>query len=304
MTKSVMSCFITLTLAGSVAAQGGVGGKFEVVSVKPCRVSAKAEGKSEVSGGRLKLECYTPEQIIRDAYVYYEDGKPWPPNNKSAFGSHIPQALRFQKITGSRGWIQSDRYTINAKVERPVNAELLRGPMMQAVLEDRFKLKVHRESREYPVYELMVQGTPKLTAAKPGGCMLLDPVAGPPKWTPGSPLPILCGGFGRTAEGTLEVRGVTLDELAKLFTSMVTHRDVIDKTGIAGAYDVQLDLTFNDLQAFRQTVTIEDRDVPAAPTDPTEILSVALRKIGLKLQNGKRTGQFLVIDHIEKPTGN
>jgi len=100
-------------------------------------------------------------------------------------------------------------------------------------------------------------------------------------------------------DDSVTVPGVTLDELAKLFTAMAADRDVIERTGIAGVYDVHLYLRSEDIMR---------RQGPAADgnagTDPTSALSDALRKTGLKLVPAKRTGQFLVIDHIEKPTGN
>jgi uncharacterized protein (TIGR03435 family) len=75
-------------------------------------------------------------------------------------------------IAGGPSWLDSDGYSIDAKPEQPVNIEMMKGPMLQALLEDRFKLKLHKEATEIQVFELTVGGKgPKLEAAKQGSCV-------------------------------------------------------------------------------------------------------------------------------------
>jgi uncharacterized protein (TIGR03435 family) len=80
-------------------------------------------------------------------------------------------------------------------------------------------------------------------------------------------------------------------------------RDVIDKTGIAGAFDLHLELSFDDMSP-RDDDAATDPAAPAIPADPFGAISAGLQKLGLKLVPAKGPGEFLVIDHVEKPSGN
>jgi uncharacterized protein (TIGR03435 family) len=77
--------------------------------------------------------------------------------------------------TGGPAWIYSDRYQIEVKAEGTPREEVMLGPMLQTLLEDRFNLKIHRETREVPAYELTVaKGGLKMQPVPPGRCTLLD----------------------------------------------------------------------------------------------------------------------------------
>ena len=73
-------------------------------------------------------------------------------------------------VEGGPAWIRTELYAINAKTTEPTAQEMMRGPMMQVLLEDRFKLKLHREVRQVPVYELTVKNTSRLAAHQQGNC--------------------------------------------------------------------------------------------------------------------------------------
>jgi uncharacterized protein (TIGR03435 family) len=207
-----------------------------------------------------------------------------------------------QEIKGSPAWVNSDRYVIDAKTEGPTAPEMMRGPMMQALLEDRFKLKIHRESKEIPVYELTVaKGGPKLQPYQEGGCIPRD------KWTPPAPgknVPhSLCGGLGGP-----NVLGTTLAQFCRNLSN-ISDRDVVDKTGLAGMFDLYFDLP----PAAPPVGDSAGVGAPAAtPLPPSHADSEdlfaqfrsALPKLGLKLEPAKGHGDFLVIDHVERPSGN
>ena len=176
--------------------------KFEVASVKPCNPGDMSHPTGKQGGGglvrwdpgKLDEECQTLADIIRDAYLSYPQGKPWAAavagvaatsqvENFQCIGCGsgrggirpISSRLFWQPIKGSPAWVNSERYTIDAKGEGPARQEMMRGPMMQALLHDRFKLRVHRESREIPVYNLTVaKGGPKLQPYRDGSCVPLD----------------------------------------------------------------------------------------------------------------------------------
>ena len=275
--------------------------KFEVVSIKPCKKKPSGDDNVRIGGspGRLTFECVTVEGLIRNAYLLYPNGKPF----------SLPASLKqtFQPIKGSSGWVHSDGFTVNAKVEGPASPEMMRGPMMRVLLADRFKLKIHRETREVAIYELTVaKGGPKLQAAKEGSCTPLDPEKGPPPpRAPGERTPpAICGGFRPSGRnGGLDVSGITLADLCRNF-SLGLDRDVFDKTGIAGRFDLHLELSSADLFP-RPPSMPTDPTAPMIPADPSGgSISTAVSKLGLKLVPSKMLGEFLVIDHVERPSEN
>jgi uncharacterized protein (TIGR03435 family) len=131
--------------------------EFEVASIKPCRSEAgrtggDGNGPSTVT---LRLPCQTLMRLIQGAYVFFAHGR-------MNIGLSVP-------ITGGPGWVNSDLYQIDAKAGAPQSHGIMNGPMLQALLEDRFKLKIHREISEGPVYALTVaKGGPKLLPLKEG----------------------------------------------------------------------------------------------------------------------------------------
>ena len=141
-------------------------------------------------------------------------------------------------------WASSDRYTIDAKAEGPAAPEMMRGPMMQALLEDRFKLKIHRDSKEVPVYELTVaKGGPKLQVAQEGTCITGPP---PSSRAPGQDPPRICGRGGIADKGGTAYPGNTIAQLCSNLSGFF-DRDVIDKTGIKGVFDIHIDAHRVDL---------------------------------------------------------
>ena len=86
--------------------------------------------------------CTTVQRLVQQAYGLFADGQMNP-------GSSLT-------VVGGPAWITSDFYEIDAKAEGPQGHAMMNGPMLQALLEDRFKLKIHRETRDVPVYALTV----------------------------------------------------------------------------------------------------------------------------------------------------
>ena len=210
-----------------------------------------------------------------------------------------------QPILGSPGWVESERYTIDARAEKPTTPEMMRGPMMQALLEDRFRLKVHQETRAINVYEMTVTGgSAKLQASVEGSCIFFDPENPPAR---PKPAPRICGSLTLTEGGKSLYAGTTVAGFCRNLSLMFDH-DVIDKTGIAGFFDILVD-------ANRVTVAADDTS-PTSPADrvppPLQLDRVAtfhafqraLLKVGLRLELAKGAGVVLVIDRVERPLGN
>jgi hypothetical protein len=106
---------------------------FEVVSIKPCKAGLPGAGRAGAASGSspaiLRENCVTVSDLIRQAYVEYGSGQ----------GSTFPQLVPIQ---GGPNWINSERYEIDAKAEGAPGQGMLRGPMLQALLQDRFNLKM------------------------------------------------------------------------------------------------------------------------------------------------------------------
>jgi uncharacterized protein (TIGR03435 family) len=264
--------------------------KFEVASIKRCQ-NAESPSGGAPSPGRLDLVCVTTANLIRLAYLVFPTGQANAPVSPGAF--QMP-------ISGGPSWIDSDRYRIDAKAAERVNVEMMKGPMMQALLEDRFKLKLHREAKQVNVFELTAaKGGLKLQPAKEGGCVLFDRNNPPPDPPPGEPGPVLCGFMRRSANSGFDIPGVTMADLCRQLSSYV-DRDIVDKTGLKGVFDVHLDLAPADL------------GYPDAVPDPSSpftlgdggAISSAIQKLGLQMRSAKESAQFLVIDHVERPSEN
>jgi bla regulator protein blaR1 len=305
--------------AGNVAvtrAQSPVsaGQKFEVASIHPCDSKGVVPALREMGGlgdvgpspNRVIRKCVTVMSLLKDAYIIFADGQ------NRAFRLQAPP------IEGAPGWISSDHYTIEATAEGTPGQPMMLGPMMQSLLEDRFQLKLHRETRSGPAYELTVaKGGPKLKA-NDGSCTFdVPPAAVPRDPATGLPLP----GFGPGARAPqpgpgqpchfvfslnnganrlLVTRGMTLDEFSG-WLFHVTGRTIVDKTGLTGKFDIRLEYLPTETTS---EITPSD-DSNDADTQTEATLTTAIQEqLGLKLTSIKGTRQIIVIDHIERPSGN
>jgi uncharacterized protein (TIGR03435 family) len=194
------------------------------------------------------------------------------------------------RIVGGPKWIDSERFDIQAKVDGSTAASLqtlsrnqeraVMHAMFQRLLADRFKLATHWETREMPVYALVVaKNGPRLQkAAKPDA-----------------------GADTSASSGQLTANEITMDGLARTLTQELADelgRVVIDRTGIQGKYDIKL----------RWTPAIESVSGPAengtaADTGPS-LFTAVREQLGLKLESSKGPVEVLVIDHAEEPSEN
>ena len=205
------------------------------------------------------------------------------------------------QVTGGPGWIDSDRYNIDAKAEGPpsLNQEYvtLQSQRLQTLLRDRFNLTIHRETKELPVYELTVaKRGPKLQTPN-----CLQRKSGDFTIAPGK----YCGLIGGSmASGRLQASSTTMANLARFLSSMLS-RTVVDKTGITGEFDLQLTFTPD-----RPNVPSSDLPGPrpadtagAADLGPN-IFTAIQEQLGLALESAKGPVEILVIDHVERPSEN
>ncbi len=224
------------------------------------------------------MECITLQSAVLSAYGVYANGATINP--------------RLPEITGAPAWAASDTYDITAKAEGDAPFPRMAGPMLRALLEDRFQLKVHRETKEVPVYFLTVaKNGPRLEETREGSCILIDQEHPQlPSPTPGQPAPRYCGRVMVQNNGPvirMTSHGAGMDLLASVMLNRMLGRLVIDKTGLTGRYEIQME--------FAPEGTAE--------TDAPTIFD-ALHKLGLTLEPGKGPAETLVIDHVERPTEN
>jgi uncharacterized protein (TIGR03435 family) len=202
------------------------------------------------------------------------------------------------KTEGVPNW-GSDSYDIQAKVaEADIPAwKLLKFPQrnlaVQALLADRFKLKWHRETRPMPGYALVVaKGGPKFREATRGdtyvkGFKALD----------GAPL---TGVMMGTSRGVFSGQAISMQKVAD-FLGGFAGRPVLDKTGLTGTYD--LTLQFDPLPPSPPPSAAGEAAAPE-PSGPS-IFTVVQEQLGLKLESGTTVPvEFLVVDHMERPTAN
>ncbi len=267
--------------------------KFEVASIKPCIPAPPGArgggGGSESQGvGAGHLNWRRPVILfITAAYSTYATGE-----------RDLPE---FLPIVGGPAWINSESYNINAKAQGNASRELMLGPMLQALLEDRFGLRVHRETRIVPAYALTVtKSGPKLQRAKEG-CTPIDPTKLPTPLQPGQKQP--CGAptngmIGGKSSITWDAHGLSLNEFSKTLASIM-GRPVVDKTGITGRFDFDLEF-LPDESSAGLNIRLASSDNPSA----TSIFTAIQEQLGLKLEATRGPGEFLVIDQVERPSEN
>jgi uncharacterized protein (TIGR03435 family) len=205
----------------------------------------------------------------------------------------------FQMIAAP-GWFASERYDIEAKMDPAVadafqklNADdrkVARQHMLQALVLDRLKMTIHRETRELPIYSLVIgKSGSKLQETKPSA--------------PG--VPVLRGGVSvrtsRTGSGpiTLTVLHCANTDIAGVFVPHV-GRTIIDKTGLTSVYDFTLQFMPDDGAVAPSAGFASREEDPTLPS----IFTAIQEQLGLKLESGKGPVEVIVIDHVERPSGN
>ncbi|MGD0771966.1 MAG: TIGR03435 family protein [Candidatus Solibacter sp.] len=256
---------------------------FEVASVRQCRDDTPTA--LQASPGRLSMICRPLRRMIEDAYEVF------------AAGTVDPRyPLPYTPIERIPDWVDSTRYSIIAKAEGPQTQPVMRGPMMQALLEDRFHLKIRSETREVPVYLMIVgEAGSKLTVTKPGACKLVDPTDQSQTMSADIPYCIVMPPVRKGSHMVYDVRGISLDVFAKVLR---LDLPVIDRTGLKGPFDIHLEWTYEE-----STFSEPDGRTVSDPSYNNIIMAIR-NQLGLRLVRGKGPREFLVIDHIQRPSEN
>lgn len=252
--------------------------KFRSISIKPCTSYTLPSGVTSPAPGRLVLNCQTVMGLIDIAYL------------RSAMGGSRDPWYELGPILGRvPGWAMSAsyRYQIDARADDRANVETMEGPMLQALLEDRFELGTHRVTRDVPMYALTVaRNGARLQRSSEGSCIgaWLRDVR--------FPQPLFgqnCIAFaGREAQyEALEGEAINLEQFCKLLASTL-GRPVIDKTGINGKFDFHLKFASDDTPRSLSSLF-------------PPLFRLLEEQLGLKLEPLTGPREFLVVDRVEKP---
>jgi len=241
------------------------GPKFEVASIKPSDPNYQGSMMRTTAGGRVEMRGFTLKDMIINAW----------------------QVRDFQ-VVGGPNWIDSDRFDLEAKPDRPTRPREM-SAMLRALLEDRCKLVVREETKEAPIYELVLaRRDGKLgPEMKETTCQVYDKDHPQPSPTPGQP-PRGCGGMS-TRSGQMMVSGMPIVNLGMYLSGML-DREVVDRTGLTGRYDFTLKWTPENRRA----------DDNAGPS----IFTALQEQLGLKLESAKGPVEMLIVEHAEKPSEN
>lgn len=285
MTRLLLACLLMVTAS---FAQTQL--EFEVASVRPTAEQPQAQVAAgvHIDGSQVRVTSLSVKDYISIAY-----------------------RTRLNQITGP-DWLGSQRFDVAAKL--PEGAKQANVPeMLQALLAGRFRMKMHREMKEFPVYVL--------EAAKTG--VKLVETAGSAGATDDGGINIAAGGnsagvaisFGNggsftLAEKSLETKKLSMATFADLLTRFL-DRPVIDKTNLKGLYDMTLDLTPEDrlVMLIRSAVTagvvLPPQALALLDLGSSDSLANSLRKAGLTLESRREALEVIVVDEIQKtPTEN
>lgn len=270
LTAAAVTAHCGLFLAGVLSVQPthaqsqsdrGSAQSFEVASIKPNRSGARNSGFKRFTGGELDATNITLKMLIAFAYDTPQD-----------------------RILQGPAWLDSERYDILAKPEqatdqpadRSMSAIKLRT---QTLLADRFKLALHKETRQLPIFRLLVD--------KGGAKHLLPPKGARPD--------LFTNGRHVTCQAA------SMEFFAKNFLTGQVGGPVLDETGIKGDFDFSMDWS-SDNAPSRPSDAGDERT--ATDTLGPSLFTALREQLGLKLEASKGPVEVLVIGHAEKPSEN
>ena len=269
--------------------------EFEVASIKPSAPPGTMQVKIglHIDGAQVHCNFLSLKDYIRMAY-----------------------RVKDYQIVGPE-WMASQRFDIAAKLPEGSNRDQV-PDMLKALLADRFLMKMHRDSKEFRVYGLVVTK---------GGLKIKESAADGDSVTPGDPnhapvnVQVNGGPAGTTVNmgkgssfsfgnNRLEVKKLTMAVFAELLARFV-DRPVVDMTQLKGNYDIAMEMTAEDFRAMMiraalaNGIVLPPEAMKALEASSGDSLMAALQNIGLKLEQRKAPLEVLIIDEIQKaPTEN
>jgi bla regulator protein BlaR1 len=246
---------------------------FEVASIKENHSGRLGTDGFQVAHGALTIRNVSLKMLVQASY-------------------HVQGA----QIVGGPSWLTTDRYDLLAKGKAEATNQQVYS-MLQPLLAERFKLAVHNETRELPIYSLEVVKTgTKLAKRGDGDCAAISVTA---------TAQLECGAVGTVGNlqgGFMMGRRISVRAIATALSSIL-DRSVVDKTGLSGTYD--LNLSWAEAGAQRPVPENGEQTRPADASElPPSIFTAVQERLGLRLVSTKGPVEVLVIDHAEKPSEN
>ena len=253
---------------------------FEVAAVRPNKSGQIAAQIEEPPGGRYIATNASLRILILRAY-------------------EIPDS----QLVGAPDWIQTERFDVNATLGQeppivPRGEPGARRLALRSLLAERFKLVVHRETRQFPMYALVMARTDR----KPGPMLRPSSIDCSPNAMEargaaeqaGKPLSSVCG--SRASSGRLQFGGRPLSEFARgLSGAPDVGRNVIDRTGLTGNWD--LELTYRPDRLPQRPA---GQEPPVFDPDGPSLFTALQEQLGLKLESIQGPIEVLVVDRVER----
>lgn len=260
--RRVRAAMLLAASSAAAVAQSGSATAFDVVSVKPNR-SVSNGSSTHSDNDRFAATNLSLRSMVQSAY-----------------GLQTPD-----QVSGLPGWANSVNFDIQAKTDAEISAALKAAPreesakiwqaMLQAMLADRFQLKVHPETRELPTYSLVLtKGGSKLREADPADAH---------------------NGSMNSHNQNLTVTGVEMAGLCR-YLSQRLHRKVVDKTGLTGRYTYTLQWSPDEAAG-------ESPDATGASPGPS-LFTALEEQLGLRLDATRGPVDVIVVDKVEMPSEN
>jgi uncharacterized protein (TIGR03435 family) len=329
-------------------AAGPAAVEFEEASIRECDpdnlpalpAGARGGGANSfyMTPGRTYALCMTVATLVRTAYNYgpmaFDFSRPIGSKGigpvgrglvlNAVFGLGMEDGLR---VRGGPDWVRTEPYTIEAVAGGTPDAETMRGPMLLALLESRFKLKAHIETEQVPAFALTVApGGPKMKAVQASGISpegFIEKTVSTDACEPGPPpdVPAI-----RIARSPAEVRGgakpscgltqslngpnfvmvggaAGIPMLARQLGGRLGNVRVIDRTGISGLFNFILEFVIDENTPGQVFASQRAEDPAAVPRGQT-IFAALEQQLGLRLEPARAPREFIVIDQIERPGPN
>jgi bla regulator protein blaR1 len=297
-----MSPWRVVAAQSQTAAVSPVAQKFEAATVKPCKAEddLRAGGGRGTAGGtnatafpgRMFVPCVSLERLIYLAYASYGAR-----DDERLANDDAGSASNSSKVRGGPGWIHSDSdgYSIEATAPGASERTVLLGTMLRTLLEERFRLKLHRESEDVPMFALTVAKSGfKLKPMQDDEC---DPTSTyPPE--PGGKTPCGMMTFGANGPNAVwRMTGFPVSLLAGRLSGTL-GRHVVDRTELTEKYIIRLEFHPDDATPGINWVDQgADGSIPRAAS----IFTALDQQLGLKVESIRGPRGYLVIDHVERP---
>ncbi len=263
------------------------------------------------------MPCVTLEVLIHHSHLLFPNGI-------------LDLAGSKTQVARGPAWMYSDLYAVEARAEvvpgqPPPGQGMMEGPMLRALLAERFKLQVHRGTAQVPVYALtVVRRSPAVSESAEGSCVVVDLDHPNLPQPPGQRSLPHCGIPAFTGGG-MDFHGATMPQVAAALSTR-TDRRVVDKTGLSGRFDLRLFWSGDDVapgtapppppRASPGSGSLAPPPPPPPPPpgsgpmaapdagDVTSLIQAALQKLGLKLESTQGAEDVLIVDHVERPGDN